>query len=385
MTLNRLLTLVVAGMLAVVLVALLAGHVLGYPVLLGYVESGSMEPALNEGDGFIAVPAPLAGDVETGDVVVFEAEQLHGGELTTHRVVEQRADGYITRGDANPFTDQSRNEPPVTDGQVKAVALTADGEVVRIPHLGTAVEAIGATLDRVERAVAGWFGVPRLGSQQLASLLFGLGLVTFALALLGDKTDRDRSRSRSRLRSGVIDTRLVLAVSIVLVCGAATLAMVVPAGTETYGIISTEGDSENPTIIPTGESDSFEFEVHNGGFVPTVSYVEPRSGGIDIDPDRIALGTNETANATVTFHAPDETGYYQRSLTEYRYLALAPPAVIDTLYQTHPWLPYGLIYTVLGFPLVLLWAALGGRDSALRVRRRTRDRPSGIVDSLVRK
>ena len=381
MKLNRVLTLVVAGLLAILLVSLLAGHVLGYPVVLGYVESGSMEPTLNEGDGFIAVPAPLAGDIEVGDVVVFESEHVHGGELTTHRIVEQRQEGYITQGDANPFPDQSMDEPPITEGQVNAVALTANGEVVRIPHLGTAVQAVGAVLDRVERTVAGWFGTPRLGSQQLALLLFGLGLVTFAVAFIGENTERSRSRSRSRPG---IDTRAILAVSILLVCSAATLAMVMPAGTETYGIVSSEGNSSNPTIIPTGESDSFEFGLHNGGFVPTVSYLEPQSHGIDIEPDRVRLDRNQTANATVTFHAPDETGYYQRSLTEYRYLAIVPPSVIDGLYHAHPWLPYVLVNTVISIPLVVLWVASGSQNSRIRIRRR-RGRTSGLLDTLSRK
>ncbi|MFT4945700.1 MAG: signal peptidase, partial [Halovenus sp.] len=169
-----------AALLAVVLVSLVAGHMLGYPVLLGHIESESMEPTLNEGDGFIAVPAPLAGDVGEGDVVVFEAEEVQGGEVTTHRIVEEREEGYITQGDNNPFPDQGTGEPPVTDGQVKAVLLTFDGSVLRIPHLGTATDAVGAVVGGVDRRVAQLFGVRELGSQQLSYILFGFGLTAFA-------------------------------------------------------------------------------------------------------------------------------------------------------------------------------------------------------------
>lgn len=365
---------VVAAMLAVVLLSLVLGHVLGYPVLLAYVESGSMEPTLNTGDGFIAVPTTLTGAVEPGDVVVFQAEALHGGEITTHRIVEERPNGYVTQGDANPFPDQSLGEPLVTDGQIKATALTVDGTVVRIPHLGTVTGAVGSTIDRLERAVAQLLGVPRLGQQQLAYILFGSGLVAFAVTVFGSETvGRERSRDRARSRSDILNTRYILVGSILVLCTGATLGMVAPAGTETFGIVSSEGNSSNPTIIPVGGTDSYESQLYNGGFVPTVSYFEPRSDGIEIEPERIGLGARESANATVTLHAPDETGYYLRSMTEYRYFAILPPSMLDSLYRIHPWTPYLLINGLFATALLVVWVGFQGPDK-VRIRRRKRNR-----------
>lgn len=371
----------VAGLLALVLVSLVAGHVLGYPVLLSYVESDSMEPTLDEGDGFVAVPEPLAGDVGMGDVVVFDAERIEGGELTTHRIVDEREGGYVTQGDGNLVADQSGGEPLVTDGQVKAVALSVDGTVVTIPHLGSAVGAVGVAFDRVERTVAGWLGAPRLGSQQLAYLLFGLGLLAFTASLVFDGiAGRDRERTRSRSQAGMLDARLVLGGCLLLLIGGAIVGMVAPAGTETYGVVSSEGNSSNPTIVPAGESDSFQYDRHNGGVLPVVSYLEPSSDGVDVNLERTTLSRNETVNATVTFHAPPETGYYHRSVTEHRYFALVPPSVIDAAYRVHPWLPYALISAVITFPVLVLWWLWGPRGT-VRVRRRQRsDRaPGGLV------
>ena len=79
-----------ATLLVVLLAGLLVlGAVLGQPIGLSYVESGSMEPALNTNDGFISVPHALAGEISRGDVVVFDAEFLHDGGLVTHRVVDE--------------------------------------------------------------------------------------------------------------------------------------------------------------------------------------------------------------------------------------------------------------------------------------------------------
>ncbi len=111
---------VIRGGQAVVLVtlgALVVGQLLGQPILLGFVETGSMEPTIDTGDGFVAIPSELTDDPEPGDVIVFEATNIQGGGLTTHRVVEETSQGYVTRGDANPFTDQDSGEPHVRDAR----------------------------------------------------------------------------------------------------------------------------------------------------------------------------------------------------------------------------------------------------------------------------
>lgn len=92
-----------------------------------------MSPNLEPGDGFIAVPIQLAGPIEPGDVVAFDAKVLHGGGLTTHRVVDETAAGFITKGDANAVTDQDGSEPPVKRGQDVAVAYQFGGTVVSTP------------------------------------------------------------------------------------------------------------------------------------------------------------------------------------------------------------------------------------------------------------
>jgi len=43
--------------LALVVVLLIVGQLLGQPILLGYVATGSMEPTMDAGDGFVSVPA----------------------------------------------------------------------------------------------------------------------------------------------------------------------------------------------------------------------------------------------------------------------------------------------------------------------------------------
>jgi len=320
----------------VVVVALIAGQLLGQPLLLSYVTSGSMEPTIDAGDGFVAIPPELAGEIGEGDVVVFEAEEVQGGGLTTHRIVEETGQGFVTRGDANPFTDQDGGEPPVQEPEIAAVAWQPGGEVVTIPALGTLVTGIQSVLGAIQWQLAQLFGNRAfLGTQGIAYLLFGGSILLYgALVWLDDGTQRERSHSRA---SGLSSRRLMLGLTLLLVAGA-TAAMVVPAGVQQFGIVSAEFDSEAPDVIRQGTDESIRYEVGNSGVVPTVVLLEPASENIAAEPSQMRVPGRASGNATLTISAPPETGHYRVFLEERRYLALLPTGAIESLYAIHPWL-----------------------------------------------
>ncbi len=109
---------------------------------ISYVDSGSMAPALSPGDGFLAVPAAVAGPPKIGDVVVYRSEGLDPGGLVVHRIVDRTPDGYVTRGDANPVTDQRAGEPPVERERILAHAVAIDGDVTVLPGFGRAADRL---------------------------------------------------------------------------------------------------------------------------------------------------------------------------------------------------------------------------------------------------
>jgi signal peptidase len=363
--------------LAIVAVAaLVAGQILGYPVLLGFVETGSMEPTLDPGDGFVAIPAAIDGDVEEGDVVVFRAEQIQGGGLTTHRVVGETDRGYVTRGDANPFTDQDGGEPPVKNAQIVAKAWQVGGAVVVIPHLGTALMGVQTAITDTQRVIASATGSRALlGTQGLTYLLLALSVALYIFDLFASDGNRDRSRSRDR--DGGLSMRLIIGGLAALVVVTATAAMVAPAGTQEFGVVSAEFDSETPTVIRQGESGSITYRVPNGGLVPVVVYLAPESEGVTTEPERLYVSGRSAENATLTFSAPPETGYYRRYVGEYRYLAILPASVIDASYRVHPWLPILIIDAVIGIPFYLIGMFLVG-TGRLRSRSRARDSVSTV-------
>ena len=373
------------GVVGLVVVLLLIGQLLGQPILLGYVATGSMEPTLNAGDGFVAVPSAVTDSPEVGDVVVFEATTLHGGGLTTHRIVDETEEGYVTRGDANPFTDQDGGEPHVTDRQIKAVALQVGGDVVRIPHLGTAVMTLQGAIDRVQSVAAAAFGVTALGTQGIGYLLVWLGVALLGLNVALEKVSGSkRNYDRITTRNGVMNASTILLALVLLVSVPATAAMVIPAGTHEFGILSSESPSDDPLVIEAGSKGTIEVTVHNGGIVPVVVFFDPASDGISSESDRYHLSGNERVETFVTIEAPEAEGPYLRHLDEHRYLTVLPPSTIATLHSIHPLLALLAVNVVLvtavsivsvaflGIGTIRYRSASGSIPFSTRIRRRIR-------------
>lgn len=362
------------GVAFLVVVALVLGSLLGQPVLLGYVTSGSMQPTMDAGDAFVAIPAPMADQIQEGDVVVFRAQQVNHGELTTHRVVDVTDQGYITKGDNNPITDQAGGEPPVKEPQIVAKAFEIGGEVIVIPHLGTLIETIKGGVASAQRHLSVLLGTRSLlGPQGLAYLTFGVTSVIYLALTWRDR--ESRTRNRRRRRETGLDVRLIVGVLTAVLVLSATAAMVAPAGPLEFGIVSAEFQSPGPQVIPTGETETATYTIPNDGFVPVITYLEPGDQGIEVRPDVVRVGPGKTATATVTLHAPPETGYYRRYLVEHRYLAILPQSIIRALYNYHPWAPIVAIDALIGIPFYLIGVRLVGTG---RLRSRTRDKPSRL-------
>jgi signal peptidase len=355
------------------------GQLLGQPVLLGFVTSGSMEPTIGTGDGFVSLPTAVVGPVEEGDVVVYRAEEIQGGGLTTHRVVDVTDQGYITRGDANPFTDQDSGEPVVKPEQVVAVAWQFNSQVVVVPQLGTLVEGVRGLLGAVQRQLASLLGAGSLlGTQGLAFLLFGLTAVLYLLDL---RMSGGRKRDRKKERDSGTNPRVVVGIMAAALVVAATAAMVAPAGSNQFEIVSAEFESERADVIERGTSDSTTLFLGNGGQIPVVVFLEPGDENIDVQPRQLTIDGGDSRNATLTFTAPPETGRYRYYVTEHRYLALLPTEYIDALHDAHPWLPIVVIDALVGVPFYLLGVTLVGSG---RVRRRSRTGPGLTERALSR-
>ncbi|GAB3701399.1 S24/S26 family peptidase [Halorubrum pallidum] len=381
------------ALLVGLVVVMLIGQQLGQPILLGFVLTGSMngEPAnMAPGDGFVAVPPALAGDVGEGDVVTFEARELQGGGLTTHRIVGETDEGYVTRGDANPFTDQDGPEPPVQESQIAAVALQLDGEVVVIPKIGLLVLGMQEAFSIAASALGGVPGLGGLADGDAGTSMVGVGLLLLAYSVVAEmvgggrtgRADRSDRSERSRSRRSETSAVLVLVVILLLITVPATASMVVPSGTNDITIVSSQTPSGSPTVIERGGSVEYTYNFTNDGFVPRIAVVEAASTGVDVSRSGLVAERGETASSTVTLHAPDETGAYVRSVGEWQYVQFLPVPVILSLHAIHPFVAVAGINAVIVVVVTAVYVAAVGLDP---FRFRDRDRDVALSDRVRRR
>lgn len=358
---RRELELGVVGLLALVAI----GGAVGQPVLLSYVVTDSMEPTLDPGDGFVAVPNVVADDPEEGDVVVYRAQTgEHAGSLVTHRVVDVTEQGYITKGDANPFTDQGSGEPPVPESRVVATALQIDGEVLVLPGVGSVLMAGSEALSSVTDGT----GLPSGSGTGL--VVFGIGAVLYAISL-GGLGARERRRERAREREKVLTAEQIVLGIALLVVLPATATMVAPAGGHSFPVVSSDTESAAGSAVPAGTTVERTVDLRNDGLLPVTVFLEPGTEGIEPGQSRYTVDGGGSVDATVRLSAPAETGYYLRTMSEHRYLLVLPPSVIGALYGVHPWLPIVAIDAALAAGAGILSLAVLGR-AKIRMRSRSR-------------
>ncbi|ELY45004.1 signal peptidase I [Natronorubrum sulfidifaciens] len=369
MTSTTLLKRALGVVVALAIVLLLVGQLLGQPILLGYVATGSMEPTMDAGDGFVAIPSAVTGSVTDGDVVVFEARELHGGGLTTHRVVGETSEGYVTKGDANPFTDQDGGEPHVTDGQIVAKAWQVNGEVVTIPHLGTAIMGVQNTAAAAAGTIGSVLGLTTSpDSEGIGSLLVAVGVALLGFGVLLERIGpARREKKRSRSRENVLAFWTTLGLVLLVFVTFATAAMVVPSGTTEYEVVSTETPEDNPQILAPGETGELTRTIDNAGYLPIVVVHEARSNNVETDPPWQTVGLRSSGETTVSLTAPETTGEYTRHVSEHRYLAVLPPSLLVWLHGLHPLVAIAAVNGVIvGVAVTIVLVVFGRGDLRLR-------------------
>lgn len=352
-----------AGVVIIVALTLALVAPAASPVQLSYVTSDSMEPAIQTGDGYILIPT---GEVVPGEIVTFYSDDRSG--YVTHRVVGTTADGYLTKGDANPSTDQEAGSPPVGRDEITGQVLTVGGQPVVIPKLGALISTIRAN----------WL---------LSVALAGL---TSLVSMLRDPEGRGQGGDQSVLRSRevVVPTLVVaIAASAFLISTGAVHAEL------TYSVAET--GSNNPRVLTVGESttttlnasivtspltvmiaDTDGISIDDGGRASistrtgVAALAAPtRQPETDSTLPRWLVSTSDmTLNATIPAQA--EPGSHTAEIGLYPYPATLPRSTLERLHSVHPWLAALGSVLVMFLPSYVLYWLLVDTTTPLRGSRR---------------
>lgn len=375
---RRAIVLSIEGVVIFITALLLLGALTGQPVGLAYVETDSMQPTLEPGDGFIALPAPLAGTVDRGDVITYRAEYIQGGGLTTHRVIEVTDRGMITSGDANPFSDQQVGERPVRREEIVAVALQVSGHTVAIPHLGDLRNVLRDGIRGLQRGAAVLFGSRAfLGARGVALLLFVASVGAYIFDLVATDS-RPRSRTRTRRRKTGIPVVLLIGLVAAAAILAATAAMTIPAGPQAIPFDAVDDSTREGGIAP-GETASVDITIRNDGFVPVTTILGSGGQYVSTEDPAVVVPARGSASATVSVDAPPESGRYRGYVIQHRYLGILPTSLIVNLYRVHPWLPILVVDAFIGLSIGAIGRLVLGRGRIRfrSMRRRTRGTTGG--------
>lgn len=285
--------------LMLVAVALVVGPVAPIDVL--YATSGSMEPTIGDGDLYFAVEST---DIQRGDIIVFESPRY--AQDVTHRVVGQSADGFITKGDANPSTDQVAGHPPISESAVSGKVVEVNGQPLIIPGLGPILEILHA-----HRGLA----------SAVAVVLFGIVVARSVFAGQADVPKRDVTQVGDILAPMIIGALLVS--FIFLFWGMSTHEI-------TY--VATAGDPSGKHTIPIGDQVTQTFQLET--YTPPLTTVLVDADGMQILE---YAATQSSTELTVRIPAQETAGPHLTRVHVYAFPAILPQGVLASLLSVH-WL-----------------------------------------------
>jgi signal peptidase len=299
------------------------------PLHLSYVTSDSMEPTLQTGDAYLV---STLGTAEEGDVVTFQSPEREG--FVTHRVVDVTDEGLITKGDANPSTDQAGGAPPVPRSAVLGEAVTVGGVLLVLPGFGALLSLLGSNALPVVVALV---ALGLLGS------LFGGGA-------------RLPERKVIYVRDVVGPLLLGLAITVVAVSVLATSAYTV-----TYPVTGPDAGPDGALTVGEPAERTVEVQVNQ----PPLTHVVVEASGMSVVDRTVEESTIRT---TVTIPAQETTGTFEGQIHVRSYPATLPPALLEGLQDVHPTVAWAVSTGVVFGPLFLVYLLLLDGRSTVRLR-----------------
>lgn len=317
-----------AGALLVLAIAALAVAQPVLPVQPSYATSGSMSPAIEVGDLYFVVRTD---DVDVGDVITFYSEKR--GKYITHRAVDETAQGFITRGDDNPSTDQEAGLPPIDDSALLGRVIEFNGKPLTIGAFGSIAAAL----------------------QKYRLPLLGLAVVLILTPLVLPETGRRRPDRDVTRMGDVLRPLFVMA----LVLG--LLLPVIGASSHELLFVATETGVGPPQVVPVGES--VEKTVVVETWVPpfTTTIIESKQLTV-LDRQVVETGIELSVNVP----AYETVGPRRYSVAVRAYPSTLPESILERLTAIH-W-TVALVVSLLPVFLPLLAIYLVVMDGGAPVR-----------------
>jgi len=306
------------------------------PTLAVTIRTWSMTPLMTRGDMVFIWPTGEKTVFSEGNIIVFRSEKDGIRDWTMHRIVGGDSEqGFITRGDANEWTDQEGlGYPPVRPEWIAGVVPTVGPLPLKIPLLGY-----------IPLLIEGNIKNPLL----LPALL---GILAAALVL--DEIFKPKKKRRKEVwQKGQLYILAGLAFAILI---GSLMLMGSLFLTFSYGVEKNAGVlmGSDVGILELGDSrEQVLAELENEGAIPLYYYAVSRDPQVVLHQDWFYLSGGHSAQVMATVHGQKE-GLYQANVKVGMFMPFLPPGIIRSLAVINFWLALVVVSLVPALPLFVL-------------------------------
>ena len=335
---TRILNALLAIAILCTLIAAVGSAITKKPVLLSVIRSNSMYPVWERGDMVIIKNLNEKDIIQNGDIVFFETEEgsLSDKGWIAHRIVDGNENaGFITKGDANDYTDQNDGTGLINREWIAAKAFTIGETPIVIPKLGHLSLL-------VEKYQGNSFLLPAIA-------IILAGLIGFG--------ELKSSRIRKKKEIGI-------ELQLIYILGGLTIAVIMGATMLASGQklnltyeVSEQGQGvlmgSDVGILQVGDEVSQPLsELKNGGFFPLIGAITTKDKQIEPSHKNIKLSQGQQLETTYTVTA-QKPGAYESTIQVGLFYPFLPASVIYFLSEKSYWLALIVVSFIPGLPLII--------------------------------
>lgn len=326
--------------LGIVLLAAFGSVILKQPFIMSAVRSNSMYPLFEKGDIIFIKRLSVTQNPQIGDIVIFNHEQnLDSKDWVVHRIIDGNIkDGFITKGDANKYSDQEIGIiPPIKREWIYSKVITLKGKPIKLPLLGY---------------------LPLITEKYIDNPILLPTLVVILAIILGANELMSGSKRKKKKSIGKLDYAMLyffsgLTISIML---GATMLISSDYIKVTYEV------SENSQgaimgskigIINVGETVEKPLsELTNKGFLPIIATITTDDAQISFDTTKLKLNPKTNIQTSMKIQA-QTPGMYESTIWVGMFYPLLPESVIYGLAKKNYWYALIVISLIPGIPIMI--------------------------------
>lgn len=338
---SKILNITLAIVVLCTLVAAVGSAITKKPILLSVIRSNSMYPVWKRGDMVMIDNLTKQETVFNGDIIFFKAEN---GSLATkgwiaHRVIGGNAkDGYLTKGDANKFSDQESDETgPIKRSWIAGRAVMMGDQPIVFKKIGY---------------LSLWLEKYQSNPLVLPAFALILGVIISIGELKPGKKRKKRSKGKG-MELPLIYLIGGLSISIIvggtMISSSYTLNQIYEISQHSQGVLV----GSDVGMLKIGDSVSRDLsEIKNEGIFPLIGVITTNDKQIQLSHQKFTLSKGQQINTsyTVTAQVP---GRYKATIKVGLFFPLLPAAVIYFLAEKSYWLALAIVSLIPGLPLIL--------------------------------